>query len=472
VSSFLMHLSRMLFAMPLAGSRPATLLFALLSALLGLVPHAAAQSIEITCRAPLSDPGVAEACTGPVPRTDQPQMQRINVRIVQAGTTTAVQGATVVFRATGAEVVADTVYTDANGDASTYWHRARSSDPGLVTVEAFGPQPKSPAALRIVRILPSDASVQIGLERWWAPTAWFEKNPLPGPVAVHIFRIENGVERYITDDTVCAAQRVAFARFGNAGSVSPDTAWGAVMTFDTMPAVTVTRDSAGVDTLRESGSRGCFVSTRWTLGDGPGVRNLRAALLAGGPAAVKRDGAVQLEAAARGLPRLIAGPVFARRGSYYGVTPRAERTLRIERYGPDSMKISYDSTVVTRAAAVDTVQSQAVGAAFFGVSIPVVPTLTTISVSAGVNMADPLNDWFAGISLVRFFGGVATEGLPVDIHLLGHFGRPAVLRNLEECKARISCATERRMMWHGLGGMISVDASSLFSDVIKKIVGG
>lgn len=467
-----MQPSRTLFAMFPCGRRSAAVLVSLVAVLLVPTPHVAAQSIEITCRAPLSGAGAAEACMGTVPRTGQPQMQRINVRVVQAGTTTAVQGAAVVFRTAGAEVVADTVYTDANGDASTYWHRPRSSDPGIVTVEATGPQPKSPAALRIVRIMPSDASVQIGLERWWAPTAWFEKNPLPGPVALHIFRIDNEVERYITDDETCAAQRVVFARFGNSGNVSPDTAWGAVMAFDTMPADTVTRGSARGDTLRESGSRGCFVSTRWTLGEGPGVRNLRAVLLAGGPAAVKRDGVVELEAAARGLPRLIAGPVFARRRGYYGATPRAERTLRIERYGPDSMKVSYDSTVVTRAAAVDTVQSQAVGAAFFGVSVPAIPTLTTLSVSAGVNMADPLNDWFAGISLVRLFAGVATEGLPVDIHLLGHFGRPSVLRDLEDCKARISCATERRMTWHGLGGMISVDASSLFSDVIKKIIGG
>jgi hypothetical protein len=442
---------------------------------------AAAQEIQIVCTDSIAPAQTNPTCSHTVPRSAAPQLRRINVRVQRTETSdivTPIPGALVVFRATGGTIIADSVRTDERGFAYTYWRQSRQNESATVSVEATPPGLASPTAVKIVTVKPAEANIKLRLEQWAHDPGWFEKTPLSRELTIAVYEVrkqDDGKEVYyfIRDEETCAAQRAAFTRLENAGTITPDTVSGALRRITQERVVArpfVENQQPQPDTARRD-ERVCFINARWRLGEGVGVQSVRATLLPGHTAEVAGLSTLRLDAKARSMPRVIVGPVWTYRSAYVTLKEGEKRTITVERTDSAGVKRTYTETV-TDPSAIDSVSGGGMGAVYAGVSFPPVPRWTWLTLTAGVNATDPLNDFYAGISLLRLGRGIATEGLPVDVYLLAHWGRPVVLKDEEACRARSSCETEREVMWHGVGVMATVDASSVISEVIKRIGGG
>lgn len=457
-------------ARPACGAYGIALTIALASLLLTAAASAQTQpdpAVEPGARGPLQI-----VCTGPEWNTEAPscgatvsnadllQQRVLRLRVVDADGR-GVGDALVRFRATAGAVMPDTVRTDASGYASGLWYRTRAADPAGVTAEA---RTETQSAMRHIEITPRGAEpakryqVKISTGN---NQAWYEKSPQRFPLVVEIRRAGkegDTIGQPITDPVECAAQRVAFSRIGTAGALTPDTTRGSVF-----PA------SERRPWWRRSPAKGgviCEARANWTLGEGAGRRHARATLLGDAVLPSRKD--VQFETVARALPRLIAGIGPTRNRGYLGAKAGEQRIVRVERQFPDGTKLAFDSTV-SSPAAVDEVGSSWSVAPIVGVSAAVIPRLERFSLTAGVSLTSPQDDWYAGFSLLRPFGRLGMEGLPIDVHLLGHWGRRAVLANVDACRTEGSCRTEEDVMWHGAAAMVSIDAGSLVADLIKKL---
>ncbi len=447
---------------------------------------ASAQQLQVVCTDSVAASKTARACSYEVPRNDAPQLQRIDIRVelsVASDSVTPVPGATVVFRATSGTLIADSVRTDKEGHAYTYWRQSSANESATVSVEATPPVSGSPTAVKIVAVKVPKAEQRILWDEWRTRGAWFEKNPLPAPVSMVVYDVkkegDREVARFLRDERLCGAQRAVFSTQKNAGTITPDTVPGVMLTLEDSAAAStiVVGNNTIVREAVKKNDRVCFIRAQWRLGEGVGVQSARAQLLPTNDAELTGPTVVGLTARARALPRVIVGPVWTYRSHYTALKQGETRTITVERTDSAGVKETYTRTV-TDTSAIEEVDGQGAGALFAGVSFPPVPMATALTMTLGVNAADPLNDWYAGISLLRLGvatigDGLASEGLPMDAFFLVHWGRPEVLVNEAECRAtNTSCETDRRLMWHGLGLMVTVDASTVISEVIKRIGGG
>jgi len=417
-----------------------------------------------------------DVCTGPYVLNEGQQSRILRVRVVKAGNPgTGVADVAVRFRATSGSILRDSTTTDDHGYASTLWYRPSGRDTATVLVEA---RKQGEAALRVVRVGPPAPALRLGVERWRLSPGWFEKNTLPQPPVVHIYRVKtDGTTEALVDSAVCAAQRVAFTRVPGSGSISPDTATAAVNTIDTSVVRNLRPEHSAVRVLSAHNpdpgtqtpqqQRGCFAVASWTLGDGAGERALRATLIPGPTATASGGQSTEFHTVARALPRLVGGVVVAQRRGYLGLA-REDRVVHIERQLPDESTMSFDTTL-KGTGTVDTVSTRFEPYTFVGVSSAVVPQWRWLSATVGVDLKNPTTEWFAGVSLLRVARRLSTENLPIDLHVLVHAGRSPVLREPATCGKGGSCKTRDTIRFHGFGGMLSVDASSLFSELIKKI---
>lgn len=404
-----------------------------------------AQGPVLECDGALTATG--GACRATVAGADSMQHQELLLRVTLNGA--PLPGTIVRFQATSGTVRPDSTLTDPNGRARALWIRSRGADPVGIAAEAVT---TAGAALRYIQLTPRSAPAKrLVIVPWTGiDQSWFEKSPLRGPVDVQIMRLTGSDSTEITDEADCRAQRVAFTRSGAAaGTVSPDTA------------------TADIYELGDTGRTGCFVEADWTLGEGPGRKHIHATLVPGsGYRSATRS--TEIQATARALPRLIGGIVYAGSRGYVGVKPGSQRTIRVERPLTDGTTLAYDS-VVSGPAAIDSVSGAGEAAAFVGVSIPIIPAWHWFAVAAGVDLANPRDDWYAGISMARLIGGVSTEALPVDLHLVGHWGRDPVLQDPDACATGEGCRTENETRYKGIGVLLSIDAGSLFAELIKKL---
>lgn len=416
--------------------------------------------IAISCPADFTTSG--DTCQADYQSRDGQQVRQVRVRVVSArNTSVGVPGAVVRFRATSGTLLPDSTSSDASGFAWTLWTRPQGRDTATVVVQA---RSGANSTMSLVRVGPPAPTVQLGMDVWRVSRGWFEKNPLPQPAVIHIYQLREGNPTpQPVDSATCAAQRVAFARVPGTGSVAPDTS-----TATEYLIANSLFQNLQPDSLRQQ-ARGCFAVTNWTLGEGAGDRSLRATLIPSAAARVVRGQGTEIRTISRSLPRLVGGAAVAWRRSYVGVSQK-DRVVRIERTLPDGSTMAFDTTL-KGTATVDSISGDPQPAAFVGVSSALVPSWRRISATVGVDLRNPAHDWYGGISFLRLARGLSTEGLPIDLHLLAHVGRSQVLRDPLACQQGVSCETSDRIRFHGLGGMLSVDASSLFSELIKKIAG-
>jgi hypothetical protein len=433
-----------------SATRRALLALAMLTA--ALVAHAPGLQAQLTIACPdTTTPVDGVPCALPLVGTDPLQTQRIRIQVTEGRTPAA--GALVRFRATAGTLLPDTATVDSQGFAHTLWYRAAGSDAAVIAVDA---RTGSGSALREIRMTKPVGYVL--REHLRDSASWFEKTLLPRPLIVEIIRANaiNDVAGRLTeaDSLECRSVRVAFSR-ATGGSLTPDTT------------------AAAITTPYNSGMRrrtGCFATAHWTLGEGAGVRHARAAMVGAGPNQVRSN--VAFEARARAMPRLVGGILASRHRSYIGLKPGAERNVRIERTLVDGSTMSFDTAVSAGQAAPDFVPGRVKAAAFVGISTPVVTQARWLAVTAGVEPANIERDWYAGISALRIPFGLSAESLPVDVHILGHFGRSPVLKAPTRCAETGECRIRERTRFHGMAAMLSVDAGSLITDLIKNLSGG
>lgn len=431
----------------------------------GQVPEAEVET-GITCIVQL--PQVSPTSCVLALTVSDPQ-QAVRLRVAVRSGEQAVANAPVRLRATSGSLLPDSTQSDAAGNVHVLWSRAKSADTATVVLQVLAPPDSAStsamgvAFIRIAPPTPAGAGTQVGLQRFRLSPAWFERNALPTGPRLEISRYSDGKRESITDDEECAAHRVAFSRFANTGTVSPDTVSGIVYRVVRANLVDQVRDTA--DTL------GCLAVANWTLPEGTGPRSLRATLVPGGSArpAPNRSSAV-LHTWARALPRVVAGPVYARQSGYVGVRAGTDTVFKIQRVRPDSSIVTFDS-IGRGASRPDTVASDDRWGALIGVTTPVVPGVRGLSVTAGFDVTSPRDHWYAGISILRLpaFAGFATESIPLDIHLLGHWGRSPVLQNPTECARGERCRTKPEQRFHGAAVSVTIDAGTLVSDLIKAL---
>lgn len=433
-----------------SATRVALLALAMLMVALGAGVRGLQAQMTITCP-DMTTPADSVPCALPLVGPDPLQTRRLRIQVKEGGTYAA--GAMVRFRATAGTLLPDTATADSQGYAHTVWHRPASSDPAVIAVDA---RTRSGSALREIRM-----TKRVGYvlrEHLRDSMSWFEKTILPRPLIVEIIRAnasDDEAGRLTEADSLdCRSVRVAFSRV-TGGSLTPDTA------------------AAAITTPYNSGMTrrtGCFATAHWTLGEGAGVRHARAAMVGAGPNQVRSN--VAFEARARGMPRLVGGILASRHRSYIGLKPGAERKVQIERTLADGSTMSFDTALSAGQATPDYVRGRVKAAAFVGISTPVVTRARWLAVTAGVEPANIERDWYAGISALRIPFGLSAESLPVDLHVLGHFGRSPVLKAPALCAEKGECRTSERTRFHGMAAMLSVDAGSLITDLIKNLSGG
>jgi hypothetical protein len=433
-----------------------------------LVRVGEAQELQILCPSSSLTTDTTVACVANYSPSAVQQQVPLVLTILENGTDKPVPGAVVRLRATAGTVWPDSTMSDDHGKVHAYWYRIRSSDPATVAVEARPgssvPSGQRGTAFRLVQLQPTPRVDSLGLQFWRTNRAWFERGPLPEPVSVNIYRgtdpLRDGAEEVSAE--LCRAQRVVFARLTSSGDLRPDTAIPGLMEIVRPAAATSPSAARPADT-----TYACFARAVWTLGEGVGTRNIRATLI---PSASVEATAriVDIQTHSRALPRIVIGPTVTQRQSYYGVRPESRRIIRIERPQPDGTKLIFDSTAIAPAG-VDTVRREWKPSAFIGVTSPIVPAATWLAVTIGVDVNDPANNWFFGASALRLFGGLSTEALPIDLHVIGHFSRVPEVENRAACAAGTSCRVDRETRFQSLGLLLTVDATSLVTEVIKKL---
>ena len=374
------------------------------------------------------------------------QVKKVAVHVVD-GSGKSVPNAIIRFYATSGRVVPDSTSSNALGVAATTWYRDKSGTPAVISVDA---RTSASGAFGQLDLTVSDPSTTYGLMMIENSNEQhgFEKAPLGDPIEVQLLRFDERTDAKegapVADRDKCPSYKVAFAQFGK-GFISPDTA---VMWYDDK-------------------RHGCFAYANWTLPDGAGTRDAKATLI--GSAVRPSASIVEFEAYARALPRVVGGLAATRYAGYMGVKKGATATAKVERVLPDGTKITRDTTISVSRDTLQAVDAEWKPAAVIGVSVPAVPKWKWLSITGGVDLNNPTRDWYFGGSVIRPFGQLTSEGLPVDAHLLAHFGRSDVVKDETRCSTDAGCQTRQRTRFHGLAAMISVDATTLVSDLLKKI---
>jgi hypothetical protein len=428
-----------------------------------------AQEMTVNCLSPSSP-----ACQDSIQPESDLQYQQVAVRVMQNGHPVA--RALVRLRATSGTVTPDSVFTDTDGVAKSGWTREQGSTPVAVTIAAVG---SNGSAVKVLTLTPRATAdkPKLVLENWTHTESWFEKNQLPGPVRVAVKKVVSDTTSvHIIDRETCRRQRVAFSGTARVGTASPDTITAELYSIrhgrPRREDNNTNNRAVQLLSLHPSpkDSVGCFAFTNWTFGENPGERELRAKIVPG--KGFDAPLSLGIKGNARALPRFIAGFARSPNKGYLGLKKGAARQIHVEHLLSDGSKEIYDSTV-TAANSVDTVRAQHTVNVIAGVSIalPVwrLGPFDRLSFTGGVDLASPRDDFYVGGSVARLFGS-SVEALPIDLHALLHYGRQPVLEDPSGCMASGRCSTKNKMRYQGVALMLSADATSLISEVIKRLV--
>lgn len=405
----------------------------------------AAQGFAIDCVEAIT-PG----CRGTVAIATADAMQSVPLALLVTNAGVAVPNAMVRLKATGGALMPDTAITDATGVARTIWFRHKGSDPVLVAAEASvpasgGQSPKS--AVTSVTLVPRDPVAGLlrpELEGGYLQS-WFEKSQLPRPVVVRL-RPVPGAPALTKEE--CVRNRVHFRSRGALQSVSPDTA---------------------VPYLNQQGA--CMAETYWSMGEGIGERRLDVRIVPG--KGFKTDTVQVAEAWTRATPRFIAGFASGWLRPYTTINPAATRTVRVEVTDASGVVRSYDTTETTGAVAVKDVPGTRKNSAVAALSLPIPiarwEDWDNLSLTVGVDLADIGARQYYGLSVLRLVGRwvPVIEVLPVDLHALAMYARQPEL--IDPRCAPTACVTRNRTKFQGWNYMVSADATSLVSDLVKKL---
>jgi hypothetical protein len=276
--------------------------------------------------------------------------------------------------------------------------------------------------------------------------AGFESLQLRNPVWIEIRSFESAKDkegRAITNPETCARQRVAFRSAGSPGAVMPDTARGEIME--------EIREEIIEGTRKKIISSVCIARMNWQMGDGPGARFADAKVI---PFGGEKHGAdVRLQTRARRLPRIVGGIALSRHNETFVVRQPVNGVVN---GGP-----------------IDTVKARFLPTGIVGITGTFIPSSFLVPpVMIATRVTSPGKDLFLGFSPIRwafarYWGEF--EGFPMDLNIVGHWGEQTELSNRALCESGGACETRGRWVFHGIGGVFSVDAAGLFSDLIKAI---
>jgi hypothetical protein len=424
-----------------------------------------AQEIAISCTVlPVG------SCEDPIQADSAVQSRNIRVTVTRGGKPAS--GVLVSFYATSGRVFADSIVTDTTGIVNASWTRARDSSAAVITIAAVT---RSGSASYLLSLVPRSGAgkQQLVLENWTHTRSWFEKYALPNPIPVAIKELtKEGTSAFIRDRQKCQAQKVVFLGNARAGTASPDTVTGELYSVYRNRRNERSKQIKSLSpqelTRKAANDSACFVFTSWTLGETPGAKELRAKII---PKGYDAPYTLNIKGNARALPRFVGGFALSRNKGYRGLKKGSEKAIHVERLMPDGSKQTFDS-IVTAPNSVDTVRSKYGSSAIAGVSIALplwwLGKFDRLSFTGGIDLGSPRDDFYAGGSLARLFGP-AVEALPLDVHLLAHFGRQEFLKDPAACAAGGSCATKKKMRIQGPAFMLSADATTLISEIIKRL---
>jgi hypothetical protein len=422
------------------------------------------QELEISC---VSVP--AGSCQDSIQADGELQSRSLKVSVTRKGRTAS--GVLVRFHATSGKVLPDSVVTDVNGVVNASWTRAKDSSLAAITIAAIS---SGGSATYIVPLVPRSAAskAQLVLENWTHTRSWFEKYQLPNRIPIAIKRVVGNARVHIKDQKTCEAQKVVFLGNSRVGTANPDTIVGELFFIDQKGRKKSSDDIKSMalqsSTNLSAKDTACFVFTNWTLGENPGAKELRARII---PKGYEAPYTLNIKGNARALPRIVGGVAMSHTKGYLGFKKGSATVYHVERPMPDGSKQTYDSTV-TAPNSVDSVHSKNTASAIAGVSIALplwwLGNFDRLSFTGGIDLRSATDDFYAGGSLARLFGS-AVEALPIDVHLLMHIGRQDLLKDPVACAASGSCATRKKTRIHGAALMLSADATTLISEVIKRL---
>lgn len=459
-------------------------LFATLLASTATLSGQAVEPLQIECIEPLTT-----GCTASIAPGDSIQRMHLVFRVTRSEQ--AVPGAVVGLSATSGSVHPKSVVADSDGNARAIWLREKGASEVAIAVEARDSVGR--AAVTSVLLQPSGGPQLelVGRVGFDHRLSGFESTPLHPRLIVEIRRqVTADSSIPFSDSAACNKQRVVFRTLGKSGSILPDTA---------VPLVYETAHRLHPLESYGEPAKGCFARAYWTLGEKPGVRFGQAELITRGADRVAQP-PLRAEALARALPSFLLGAVLSREThEYFRLREGTEETIQVQRTSPEGSILKYDS-IVPGTASLDSLEKRWSPMAMVGISSPIITSQTWLRLTAGVSVASPTDDWFLGSSFFHLLAlphavtgwlpwlgrglwpeserwAIAREALPIDIHLLSHWGRTMEVVNADACKARDAdpervaapCSTEPR---HGLKGwavMLSIDAGTVLSEVIKKL---
>jgi hypothetical protein len=299
------------------------------------------------------------------------------------------------------------------------------------------------------------------------PAAAYTDARLSRPMIVEIVELRGPRDTAaLIKPDVCQLQRVVFRREAATGTMTPDTATASVYAARDRPWLGTTSP----DPFKE----GCFAGAVWQVGSSSGQQRAQAVLLPG-PGYRTSTLPRLAQTMVRPRPRVILGAVVHHDAEYLGVDIDTTRVYRIERM-VNGEKVSFDSAA--RTVSVDSVGSSSTGA-LAGVSVPIplhtgTPLdglLHRLTITAGVDPENPRKHQYLGLSVLHFVPGVP-ETFPLELHLLGHFGKITELRRPDDCRLKVGedpCETRTHWEHRGFAASLSFDAGTVIADVIKKL---
>lgn len=419
----------------MSGRRRWLALFPLLVA----AGSARAQTVSVQCIAP----GLDTACKATFGAGAAPQKVELRL-LVKSGGAVADSTAVVVFRPTGGFVHPDTARPDAEGIVRATWLRAEGKGGVGIAVTAWVGRRQGVGYIAIDPAPVTDTLQLIARDGF--RQSWFENSQLPRAVVVQLRG--DGMKEPVTK--WCPQQRVAFRPYGAPATVSPDTASAYV-------------DRYGV----------CYAETFWAMKEGIGERRLTATVVPAGT--VRGSSSLTAEAWTRALPRVITGFSLAPVLGYDKKGAPVTRVRRIEREEPTGVKVAYDTTDTLARATWTEEARRWTPRVIAGVSVPIPigkwGRFDDLSISAGVDVQHPADHFVFGVSAFRMLGAwvPVIEAVPMDIAVVVPWERQ---ERGPAAGCTVDCGSKKRWRAQGVGAMLTVDATSLVTDVVKKLTGG
>jgi hypothetical protein len=217
-------------------------------------------------------------CTAEVPQPGAAQGMTLRFQVTNLGP--GRRRPFIHFTATHGKLSPDSARIGSDGTASTIWFRSGGSDTvsvGASVVTDWG------TASRLVRLTPAKAPSKATYQVVVATGGFqhgYEKAQLRYPLVVEVLR-SGTTDSIITKADDCSPLRVVFRRAGTAGAVTPDTSLAVIQ-----GSWRQWRTESG-ELRGDRGSReGCFARANWTLAEGPGFQDTRAAFVVGDGTAV------------------------------------------------------------------------------------------------------------------------------------------------------------------------------------------